>query len=566
MIAETLACLLLILGMAVGLSRPFIGLFRLSPAEGLVGGAAAGLVTAWLIAWAVFAAGAPLSWYWLPIVLSLGALAIDRRRIASMLRDRDAADLFAGQCLVTGWCTGWLAFVRSHSGGAWLDDWLEHWQRALFFLRQWPTHELFISTYLLPARPPLANVLTAVLLQATRADYAQFQVAMAGLCSLAYLPVGLLALRFGGRRAVRVAAVLVMLSPLFMQNATYPWTKLSAAFFILAGLYFFLRVRDGGPGSTGAAYLCAVCLAGAVLTHYSAGPYAAAIAASWIATGLVRGWERRFILTTVGAAALGAALLAPWFLWSGAVYGWHDTFLSNSSVTSLNRWAGSHAAKVLLNLRDTLVPSQVRGFSGQLMRETSPWGSLRDNAFLLYQVNLPFALGSVGVFALAREAARMWRASASRDRMFWTLLITGFVVLGVAVYGDRERYGIAHICMASVVLLGISFIASCWDGLETAWKWALGAGLLVDFCLGIALQFAVEDYAIDRWLGPGRSLPEMAASYNVVAQANLTEKIIAHLAYFADILPTPPALVLALLGLILLLALLRAAPRRGAPE
>jgi len=43
-----------------------------------------------------------------------------------------------------------------------------------------------------------------------------------------------------------------------------------------------------------------------------------------------------------------------------------------------------------------------------------------------------------------------------------------------------------------------------------------------------------------------------------VSQANLSEKIIAHFAYFADISPTPPALVLALLGAILCMALVRA--------
>jgi 4-amino-4-deoxy-L-arabinose transferase-like glycosyltransferase len=58
-----------------------------------------------------------------------------------------------------------------------------------------------------------------------------------------------------------MAAVVLMLNPLFLQNATYPWTKLQAAFFILSGLYFFLRVRDGDGGS-GPRALCALCARG----------------------------------------------------------------------------------------------------------------------------------------------------------------------------------------------------------------------------------------------------------------------------------------------------------------
>jgi hypothetical protein len=84
------------------------------------------------------------------------------------------------------------------------------------------------------------------------------------------------------------------------------------------------------------------------------------------------------------------------------------------------------------------------------------------------------------------------------------------------------------------------------------------AGWAADFCLGIALQFAVEDFAIDRWRHPGAGLLQVSGTYNPVSQENLSEKIIAHLAYFADILPTPRALVLMLLGAILGMAILRA--------
>jgi hypothetical protein len=87
----------------------------------------------------------------------------------------------------------------------------------------------------------------------------------------------------------------------------------------------------------------------------------------------------------------------------------------------------------------------------------------------------------------------------------------------------------------------------------------------VDFCLGIALQFAVEDFAFDRWLLPGRGPAQVARTYSLVSQENLHEKIIAHLAYFADILATPPALVLALLGAIFCMALLRARRAPASP-
>src|SRR5271170_3715246 len=247
MIADTLVCILLVLGVAFGISLNFVGLFRFSLAESVVAGAALSLIAAWGIAWAVFISGAPLWGYaLLPLVAAAGIAltSASLRGAAGIVRDPGARELVFGQLIVTGWCVGWLGFVRSHSGGAWTGDSYEHWERALFFLHRWPAYRLFIDQFEMPARPPLANVLTAAFMQMTRIDYAHYQLITTVLCSLAYLPVGLLAGRFGGRRAARIAAVLVMLNPLFLQNATYPWTKLLAVFFILTGLYFFLRVRD----------------------------------------------------------------------------------------------------------------------------------------------------------------------------------------------------------------------------------------------------------------------------------------------------------------------------------
>jgi 4-amino-4-deoxy-L-arabinose transferase-like glycosyltransferase len=561
MIADTLVCILLVLGVAFGISLSFIRVFRLSMAETVVAGAALSLIAAWGFAWAVFISGAPLWGYALLPAFAAAGIALTSaslRGAAGIVRDPAARDLVIGQLLVTGWCVGWLGFVRSHSGGAWTGDSYEHWERAHYFLREWPAYRLFIDQFELPARPPLANVLTAAFMQMTSKDYAHYQIISAVLCSLAYLPVGLLAGRFGGRRAARVATVLVMLNPLFVQNATYPWTKLMAVFFILTGLYFFLRVRDDDGDPERAAVVCALCLAGAVVTHYSAGPYVATLAVLWVLMGWRRGWRAPYPAMTLLAILAGACVLAPWFAWSVGEYGWGGTFLSNSSVTTLGKWQGSHLVKIALNLRDTLIPPQVRGFQGRLFRQASPWGALRDQCFLLYQVNLLFALGCVGWVVAAREGWRESRAAGPGDRAFWALAISGFVLASIAVYGDREHYGITHICLQSVVLLGVAFIASRWERLPRGWRIALAAGCAADFCLGIALQFALEDFAIDLWLHPGLSLPDIARTYNGVAQENLDEKIIARNPYFADILPSPPALVLALLAAIFCMALLRA--------
>jgi hypothetical protein len=562
MIADTLVSLLLVLVVAFGLSRPLIGWFRLGPAESVVAGVAFSLILAWAYAWAVFTSGAPLLAYGVLPIAACVFLAAGRRSVARVLADPAARDLAVGQVIVTAWCVAWLSFITSYSGGAWTGDFIEHWQRALYFMRDWPS-TTFIDIYQLPARPPLSNVLAAAFMRMTHADYAHFQVIMGGLSSLAYLPVALLAGRFGGRPAIRVAAALMMVNPLFVQNATYPWTKLHAAFFILSGLYFFLRVRDNDAYSPQAGVACALCLGGAVVTHYSAGPYVVVLAAAWIALGFRRGWDAAYARMTGISAAAGACVLAPWFLWSIAQFGFHGTFLSNTSISMMQLAPGSPPVIVALNLWDSIVPPQLRGFHGTLFRQSSPWGALRDQMFLIYQLNPLLALGSVGWLAVMVQAVRSARAAGRSEAVFWAASLAGVVILSYGAYGDRDHYGTGHICLQSAVLGGLAFLASRWGKLGRGWRTALILGCAVDFSLGIALQFGVENFAFDNWFAPTRSFADLYNSYGVVTQSNLRWKIIAHLRYFADILQTPPALVLALLGAILWMALLRA---RRQPE
>src|SRR5262249_59914048 len=81
-------------------------------------------------------------------------------------------------------------------------------------------------TFRAPPSPPLFPYTTLF-----RSHY---QLAMTFFSSLTFLPAALLARRFGGcRGAVTALALLFMVNPMFLENATFAWTKLPAAFFVL---------------------------------------------------------------------------------------------------------------------------------------------------------------------------------------------------------------------------------------------------------------------------------------------------------------------------------------------
>lgn len=567
MLPDLALTLLLFFAVTFGLAWPLAARLALEPAEKLGASAVLSLLAAYLLAFAIYVLRPPAAALWLLPLFAAAGLILGRSAFLALLRDADARALLIGQLLVTGWCTGWLWFLASYSGGGWTSDWYEHWERALFFVDRWPLDTKFLGLYALPARPPLANVVTAAFLSVTTRDFAHYQLFTALLNSLAFLPAGLLVRRFTARReggpvAVAVLAVLLMLNPSFVENATFAWTKLIAVFFILGGLYFYLRAADpGAPRAAGP--LAATALAAGVLTHYSAGPYVLLLAAAWPVLNRARWAEAAFWRQTATLALVGGLVLVTWFGWSLAIYGAHTTLLSNSSVTVKDMQSGNQLLKIALNLRDTVMPHFLRPLDGVLIAQSSRWGYWHDWFFQLYQLNLLFVFGSVAWLGLSCALGRGWAAAGARSRWFWTYFSGGVILLGVAVHGARDTWGLAHICLQALVVLGLGYLAAHWATLGRGWRVALAVGAALDFLLGIALHFAVQSYALDRWLTPGRSPEAILRSYSETSLMNAAGKLVHHLVFFREAFFLPEGLSLALLAGMLTIAVVRAARRPG---
>jgi hypothetical protein len=456
------------------------------------------------------------------------------------------------------WCLGWLSLVQNYSGGGWTSDWFEHWERALFFLHRAPADQLFLGLYPLTARPPLENIVTAACLHLTTEDFAHYQLFSTLLSSLVFLPAALLVTRWSPERtAVAVLAVLFMVNPLFVQNTVFPWTKLPAALLVLAALYFFLRHRDGHAPRI-SALLFAAALAAALLTHYSAAPYAVALGLGWLLWRPAGTGRSEFLRITVLAAGAGGLLLATWFGWAFATYGVSGTLSTNTSVTTVATDAGGQFLRVLLNLRDTIVPHFLRTPDSDLIAQSSPWGYVRDWFFQSYQLNLLLAFGSVAWLALLRESWRLQRTALPPTRIFWAGFGLVVVVLGVAAHGARDVWGLTHICLQGLVLLGLALLAARWHSLGRGWRRALVAGATLDLAAGIGLHFAVQHHALDRWLTPGRNAMEITASYNPQTLKNLIGLMVNRLDTFHNVFAPPSVIIAGLLAVVLLTALCRA--------
>jgi hypothetical protein len=566
----------------------------------------AGCIMVYLAAGAIYCSGLPAAAFWALPVAAAGALAWRWTAVRTLVCDAAAGRLLGLWLILAGWCLGLLALVRSYSGGEWVGDWIEHYQRARFFLERQPLDTMLLHAPL-PARPPLANLVEAALLGLTKTSFAQYQIFSTLLATLAFFPAALLARRFArGTDPAAALLVLLMLSPLFVQNATFAWTKLPAAAFTLAGLYFFLRagradarrgkrlsseLEAGSPvaavydrrndsvsqvgdaahngghrpplqnsvcaqhDSTRSGCLslrcAALCLAVAVLTHYSAVPYVLVLGAAWFVQRRAQWRQAGFWREALRLGALGSAVLATWFGWSLLRYGPGPTFLSNTTVTgNAGLTLAQQIAQRAGNLFTTLVPHPLRPAGYEFVQQTSSLSWWRDYFFNLYQTNLPLAFGSGGLVALVVLGWRRRRELTT----FWVWTIGASVLLSIGVVSLPDRWGVAHVGLQPLVLLGLAWLAAQLPALGRAGRALLATGLTLDFGLGIASHFWVQHLAFSADMFARHRDQFLLSEHGYATWNNFLSKCALGLTFVGD-LGVPALPLVALLAVLLGLAL-----------
>jgi len=478
----------------------FVRRLRWNPLEKVCGSVGLSLILVYLFTWAVYVLAPglqPGAYFAVPAICAAMAVAArrDLRALAGIAQVRRAA---AGFGFLTVWTLLVLAMIRVSSGAGWAGDWLEHFQRCLFFLRRFPVHTVISSRYALPARPPLMNVLGAFYLGQAGERFEIFQLVFLFLNLLPFLAGCLLLPALGGKRrrpgkwAMLWLAGIFAMNPLVMENATYGWTKSLPAFFVMLAISLYLAaLRKGDSGRRIAAFLA---LSAGLLAHYSAGPYLVILTAHYLFTAFRR---RAVNYREAGAiAALCGLLLFTWFGWSVAVYGTRVTVASNTAVTDARKVQGSAVEKIAGNLYDSVVPRILRDSAGALhaFDQPSAAGYVRDNTFILYQTSLVFGMGALGgpvvVWLLLGWVRR--KEGAGAERGFWLWLIPAAVVLGIAVVGERDVNGLAHLTLIPLETIGLAWLAA-----NCRWRrwaaWLVLAGALVDFPMGVMLQARVEN-------------------------------------------------------------------------
>ena len=471
--------------------------FRWDPVETFTASVGLSLLILYLMAFSAFWAGLPA---WANLATTVGCV------MATAVTFKDARRLFRSarlrSCLRSfGWLTLWTIgaqlLIRHYSGGEACCDWVEHYQRSMNFVRPKPDDFLYIGRSLLTARPPFMNVVCAHFLAQVGTDFALYQVVFSVLNLTVFFPCALIA-RLIARRGLSsfgLLAAMLAANPMFFENTTFAWTKALTATYVLLGLWFYLvGLRRRDPLRLGAAFTS---LAAGCLVHFSAGPYALFLGLHYLVTV----WRLPRPVRTLGATVAPALLvLATWFTWAVIRYGVRATFLSNSTVADTSTLGlADNLEKIAGNIWDSIQPHLFNGLNG--LPPNGPFRLLIDRAFMLYQVNLPLAVGSVGCLVVGWLLVR-GLGSGGRlrggERLFWWLFIPFQIIVGIAAHGERIHSGLAHIGLQPLVYAAVALLAAAAPTLPARIRVALGAGVLVDFFLGVVLELYME-HSMDQW-------------------------------------------------------------------
>ena len=511
-----------------------------SPEEKLAGSIALSLLVLYLCSFVIYIVGLPPACQW--VVTAGAALAAlwTEAAIRRLFADHETRSSLTAYAFFVAWSIGLVALIRNYSGGYWGGDWFEHYQRALFFLNHWPQDTKFLGLYWLPARPPLMNLVCAHFLAQAGQGFGSYQMIVTLLSSLFVLPALLIARHHVFPRLVdpRILTAFLVLNPMLVENATVPWTKLLTAFFVLLAIHFYISGTRRSDASR--LVFSFVAVTAGILTHYSAAPYAIFLGLHYLFVGVRR---RRWGVELPAILLTTALFVGPWFGWATATYGARMTFASNTTVTEVpefgrvtasegrgmslgprvkiaaptNLALGERLSRVARNVRNTIIPHPLRTTAHPIPPQENRWGYVRDFAFLIYQTNIVFAFGSAGGLLLVyRLLATKGRSRESSSWIFWSWLTVFAVVVGIAVCGVDDDFGLAHVCLQPIVVLGLVLLASTWKTWPRAVKLVAVAGLLFDLMIGILLQFEIQATTL------GKLVPQPGGGWIVEGEGRLS--------------------------------------------
>ena len=120
----------------VGCACPLALRLRLDPEEQVLASATLSVLLIFLFAWVIYVSGLPWILFRGLVLVAFIGVVLRVPKLAEFFRQRAASRMILAQMLLSACSLAWLMTVASYSGGGWTGDWVEHWERAKFFIER----------------------------------------------------------------------------------------------------------------------------------------------------------------------------------------------------------------------------------------------------------------------------------------------------------------------------------------------------------------------------------------------------------------------------------------------
>jgi hypothetical protein len=507
---------LLFLVSSLGPGLLLVRRLRWSPAEKLCGALGFSFCFLYCASFVIFCLGGGRAWHVGLAAICLALTAYCGQDLVRLPKSHEVRRTLGAFAVLFAWGLLLLALVRHYSGGICSIDWLEHYLRSRYFILH-PAHPPVVNGLPLPSRPPLMNVVAGHFLALAGMDFELFQVTFLFLNIQIVFPLCLMMRLFArrGSEQISILVAFLMSNPLLWWNVTWTWTKVFTGFYVVLATWFYLAgLRKTDWIRIAAAFFF---MGAAFLAHFSAGPYALTIGLHYVVC-LARGRRQLWLAFFVGGlATLG--LLATWFGYSAMHFGLQATLASNTTMLGFHGGGlRENAVKVIHNLVYSFIPHPLhvsRATFEESLGQPSSLGYLRDYFLMLCDPNFVLAMGTIGGFLVLYLLMRTWLAeTAAADRRFWIPFILISAIAGIAAHPTEDIFGVAQICGQPLIYMGIAFLAAQFRTLPRAIRYLAVAGCLVDFTLGVWLQFHLESQRVELFaLSQAAEQPAILAGY-----------------------------------------------------
>ncbi|HOK57308.1 MAG TPA: glycosyltransferase family 39 protein [bacterium] len=217
--------------------------------------------------------------------------------------------------------------IPLYFGGLFYWDWFEHFLRSIFFLDRLPKDIVF-EGYIIPSRPPFFNIVCFFYLSITGGEFYKYQIVSTFLNSMLILSVYLFCkeyLKIENKYLFLIVCVVMFLNPAILRQITYTWTKAFCAFYVILGLYFYLKFLKNQNSLH--LFISSFLFGIGFIVHFSAGCY---IVPVFLHLAFRTILNKNLIKKTGISYLIFLFVIFTYFSWSIKNYGVYKSFFSTN--------------------------------------------------------------------------------------------------------------------------------------------------------------------------------------------------------------------------------------------